>query len=192
MRIASGIARRTPSRAYSSKVFSDAHIARTGIGGAVAVPHLLRLGSSSPGGADEDDQQAGEAPDRDVGRGPAERDELEQVRRPSHERHEQVGERKEEAEDRPRGPAAAPSEVSTATAAIATAAQTGRSPVANAIAVRTSPSAAVMSATRREIKEGPPEPAAAMIRPASAPSIVPLKFGRGLLSATPASRPAAM
>jgi hypothetical protein len=37
MRIASGIARRTPSRACSSKVFSETHIARTGIGGAVAV-----------------------------------------------------------------------------------------------------------------------------------------------------------
>lgn len=92
----------------------------------------------------------------------------------------------------PRGPAAAPSEVSRATAAIATAAQTRRLPVANAIAVRTRPSAAVIGATRREIAEGPPEPAAATIRPASAPSIVPLKFGSGLLSPTPASSPAAM
>jgi hypothetical protein len=36
MRIASGMARRTPSRACSSKLRSDDHIALTGMGGALA------------------------------------------------------------------------------------------------------------------------------------------------------------
>jgi hypothetical protein len=69
----------------------------------------------------------------------------------------------------PRGPAAAISEVSRATAPIAMPAQTGWLPVANAITVRTKPEAAAISARRLEIPEGPPEPAAATMMPPRGP-----------------------
>jgi hypothetical protein len=79
--------------------------------------------------------------------------------------------------------------VSSATAAIAIAAQTGSLPVANATTVRTSASAAEMRATRREIPEGPAEPDAATTAPARAARSVPLKSGKARPKAAPTASP---
>ena len=90
-----------------------------------------------------------------------------------------VATRKYESEARkpssaPSGPAAAASEVTSATAAIASAARIGRSPVAKATTVRMRPEPAATSATRREIPEGPEEPEPATTAPVSAPRSVAL------------------
>src|SRR5262249_60559283 len=89
----------------------------------------------------------------------------------------------------PSGPAAAATDVRRATAAIAIAAQTGWLPVANATTVRTSARPAEMTATRREIPEGPPEPDAATTAPVSAARRLPLNSGKAAPSAPPTTRP---
>src|SRR4029453_12506685 len=61
----------------------------------------------------------------------------------------------------PSGPEAAMSDVRSATAPIATPARTGWLPVANPNTARTSSHPGRISARRREISDGPPEPAAA-------------------------------
>jgi hypothetical protein len=90
----------------------------------------------------------------------------------------------------PSGPAAAAVEVSTATAAIASAAHTGWLPVAKPTTVRSRVHPAAATARRREIPDGPIEPQAATIAPASAASSVPLICGNAAPRATPATRPA--
>lgn len=78
------------------------------------------------------------------------------------------------------------------TQAIASAAQTGWFPVANATNVRIRLEPAAATARRRAIPEGPPEPAAATIMPVRAARRVALTWGKGALSATPATRPDTM
>ena len=71
---------------------------------------------------------------------------------------------------------------------MASAAQTGWPPVANATTVSTRFQSAAATAMRREIPDGPPE-AAATIALARADKRVALKSGRAALDATPATRP---
>jgi hypothetical protein len=73
---------------------------------------------------------------------------------------------------------------------MASAAQTGSSPVANATTLRIRPAPAAIRATRREIPDGPVEPAAATMPAVSAPSNVARTWGRAPLSAAPAISPA--
>src|SRR5262245_18374476 len=82
-------------------------------------------------------------------------------------------------------------DVRTATAAIASAAQTGSLPVAKPTTARTSQAAAAITATRLEIRDGPPEPAAATTMAANGPSRVALKSGSAARSPAPPTRPAA-
>jgi hypothetical protein len=60
---------------------------------------LVRFPSPAKCRADEDDDETAEAAHRDVRSGPPKGDELEQVRKTSHRRHEHVGEREEEAKE---------------------------------------------------------------------------------------------
>jgi hypothetical protein len=62
---------------------------------------LVRLLPSTPGRADEDDEQASEAAKREVRHSPGCGDEVEQVRDASHRRDQEVGEREQEAEEGP-------------------------------------------------------------------------------------------
>jgi hypothetical protein len=75
---------------------------------------------------------------------------------------------------------------------MAAAAQTGRLPVAKATKVTIKPSPAAMSATRREIPDGPPEPLAATTTPARPASSVPLTSGSAAASDAPTTRPHTM
>jgi hypothetical protein len=79
-----------------------------------------------------------------------------------------------------------------ATAAMAIAAHTGWLPVANATTVRARARPAAIPATRREILDGPVEPAAAIEAAANAERSVALMCGSVEPSANPATRPHTM
>src|SRR5262245_29231633 len=72
---------------------------------------------------------------------------------------------------------------------MASAAQTGSLPVANATNVSSKLEPAAITATRRATPDGPADAAAATIAPARAASNVALNWGRGAPSATPAKSP---
>jgi hypothetical protein len=135
---------------------------------------LVGFMPSAHGGADERDDQPGEAADRDVHRPPPHGHERHEVRGARHPGDQQVREREQEAEHRPERTRGTGTEVSTATAAIASAAHTGWLPVAKPTTVSTRVQPAAARARRRAIPDGPADADAATIAPASADSSVAL------------------